>query len=74
MKMKGEVEAFRQSITLIICYICLLLNQYHKVIKHGKELLDNDKTQDSTRVYALQYMMEAYIRMERHKNALKCIN
>jgi len=41
MKMKGEVEAFRQSITLIICYICLQLNQYHKVIAHGKQLLEN---------------------------------
>lgn len=57
MKMKGEVEAFRQSITLIICYICLQLHQYHKVITHGKQLLENDKTQDMTRLYALQYMM-----------------
>ena len=57
IKMKGEVEAFRQSITLIICYICLHLNQYHKVIWHGKQLLENKKTQDINRLYALQYMM-----------------
>lgn len=55
--MKGEVETFRQSITLIICYICLHLNQYHKVIWHGKQLLENEKTQDINRLYALQYMM-----------------
>lgn len=55
--MKGEVEAFKQSITLLICYICLLLNQYTKVIKHGKEILENDKSQETVKIYALQYMM-----------------
>lgn len=72
MKMKGEVEAFRQSITLIICYICLLLHQYNKVIKHGKELIQNEKAQETAKIYALQYMMEAYSKLDNYKSAQQC--
>lgn len=74
LKMKGEVHTFKQNILLLLCYVNLLLCQYSKTIFYAKELLNSDKTRDDSKLYALQYLIEAYGKSGRFKDANRTIN
>lgn len=74
MKMKGEVQIFKQNILLILCYVNLLLQQFNKTIFFAKELLNSEKSRDEAKIFALQYLIEAYGKCSRFKDANKAIN
>ena len=48
-----------------------MLGRYYKVIMHTKELLKKLTTPDSLRIYIIQYMIEAYTKLNRLKDANK---